>query len=128
MLAPMKPMFLHAIPVLPAVSIAASVQWWVEVCGFSETFRHGEPPTYAGLKRGPVLLNLVSVDGPELARTVAEQTMIRFSVSSLDALYAEYQARGGLVHPNGALRQQPWGGRAFDAIDPAGVCVTFTES
>jgi len=128
MLAAMKPMFLHAIPVLPAVDVAASAQWWVEVCGFSETFRHGEPPTYAGLKRGPVLLHLTAVEGAALARTVGEQTMLRLSVAGLDALYAEYQARGGQVHPNGALRQQPWGGRAFDAIDPGGVCVTFTES
>jgi catechol 2,3-dioxygenase-like lactoylglutathione lyase family enzyme len=120
--------FLHAIPVLPAGDVAASLRWWTEICGFAEVFRHGDPPVYAGIAREPVRLHLARVEGAELARKVGEQTMLRIAVTGLDALHAEYQKRGGTVHPNGSLREQPWGGRAFDAIDPGGVCVTFTET
>jgi catechol 2,3-dioxygenase-like lactoylglutathione lyase family enzyme len=116
-----------AIPVLPTGDLPASLRWWTEVCGFSEVFRHGDPPAYAGIARGPVRLHLARIEDAALARTVGDQTMLRLVVTGIDALYAEYQTRGGEVHPNGPLREQPWGGRAFGAIDPGGVCVTFTE-
>ncbi|MEO7730859.1 MAG: VOC family protein [Kofleriaceae bacterium] len=119
--------FQYPIPVLPSGDVAASIRWWVEICGFREVFRHGDPATYAGLERGTVRLHLVCIEGAELARQVGGQTMLRICVSGIDALYADYQGRGGKVHPNGPLRSQPWGGRAFDAIDPGGVCVTFNE-
>lgn len=128
MLASMAITFHDAIPVLPAIDVAASIRWWVEICGFHEKFRHGDPPSYAGVERGAVVFHLTGFDDAAQARAVGEQTMLRLSVTGIDALYAEFQARGGTVHPNGPLRQQPWGGRAFDAIDPCGVCVTFTES
>ena len=51
--------------------------------------------------------------------------MVRFSVDDIDTFYAEYQQRGGTVHPNGALQAKPWGLREFSTIDPNGVCVTF---
>ncbi len=119
--------FQFAIPVLPARNVSESLRWWCDVCGFTEVFRADDPPTYAGIGRGPVLLHLAAVKGEELAKTVAEQTMLRVRLTGLDAFHAEYQQRGGVVHPNGPLRAEPWGGRAFGAIDPAGVCVTFTE-
>ena len=53
--------------------------------------------------------------------------MIRFAVINIEALYAEYQQRGGRVHPNGKLQTKPWGTTEFAAIDPNGVCVTFQE-
>ena len=53
--------------------------------------------------------------------------MVRITVEGIDAYYAEYQQRGGKVHPNGKLEMKPWGSREFGAIDPNGVCVTFRE-
>ena len=119
--------FQSAIPVLPAGDVAESLRWWCEVCGFRETFRAGDPPSYAGVERGSVLLHLAAVTGAEVARVVGEQTMLRLRLAGIDAFHAEYRRRGGVVHPNGALGEEPWGGRAFGAIDPAGVCVTFSE-
>ena len=52
--------------------------------------------------------------------------MVRLNVRGVEALHAEYQRRGGLVHPNGPLQKKPWG-TEFGAIDPNGVCVTFAE-
>ena len=118
-------MRLTAIPVLPAQDVAASLAWWTTVCGFAETFRDNTPPMYAGIRRDGADLHLAAITDPIGARTVGDQTMLRFSVDDVDALYAEYQQRGGKVHPNGALQVKPWGIREFSAIDPNGICVTF---
>ena len=116
-----------AIRVLPASDVEQSLKWWTEICGFSETFRDATPPTYAGLSRGDSHLHIAGMDDKALARTVADQTMVRFAVVGIDKLYDEFQSRGGKVHPNGALQTKPWGTKEFTAIDPAGVCVTFQE-
>ena len=53
--------------------------------------------------------------------------MVRLAVSGIEMMYAEFQKRGGKVHPNGPLQTKPWGTKEFAAIDPTGVCVTFQE-
>ncbi len=123
----MEPTIQGAIPVLPAADCAASLKWWTDCCGFEETFRDATPPSYAGIKRGQAYLHLAAMSDPKLAKTVGDQTMVRLSVEGIDALYAEFQKRGGKVHPNGPLQTKPWGTREFGAIDPNGVCVTFQE-
>jgi hypothetical protein len=51
--------------------------------------------------------------------------MVRIMVDDPAAMYAEYQQKRGVVHPNGSLHATPWGSREFGANDPNGVCVTF---
>jgi uncharacterized glyoxalase superfamily protein PhnB len=123
----MEPVIKRAIPVLPAADTELSLKWWVEICGFKEVFRNGSPPTYAGINRGEAYLHISTVDEKTLARQIGDQTMVRLAVTGVEALYAEYQQRGGKVHPNGSLQTKPWGSREFSAIDPNGVCVTFLE-
>ncbi len=118
-------MRLTAIPVIPAADVEASLAWWTAICGFTETFRDRTPPTYAGLRRDGTDIHLSAVTGSTAARTVGDQTMLRFSVDDIEALYADYQQRGGTIHPNGKLGRKPWGTYEFSAIDPNGVCVTF---
>lgn len=115
------------IPVLPAADTAESLKWWTEICGFTETFRDATPPNYAGISRGEAYLHISGMSDKELARTVGDQTMVRIVVQGVEALYAEYQKRGGKVHANGALQTKPWGTKEFAAIDPNEVCVTFQE-
>ena len=123
----MDPIIKHAIPVLPAADTTESLNWWTEVCGFEEIFRDATPPTYAGIKRGAVYLHIAGMDDKGLARKVGDQTMVRLAVSGIEAMYAEFQRRGGKVHPNGPLQTKPWGMKEFGAVDPNGVCVTFQE-
>jgi catechol 2,3-dioxygenase-like lactoylglutathione lyase family enzyme len=123
----MEPIFQGATPVLPAANVAESLRWWVDICGFQEVFRHGTPPAYAGIHRGAARLHLSGMDDKALARQIGDQTMVRIAVGGIEAFYAEYQQRGGKVHPNGALQTKPWGSREFAAMDPNGVCVTFQE-
>jgi catechol 2,3-dioxygenase-like lactoylglutathione lyase family enzyme len=119
--------FAGAIPVLPTADVAASLKWWTEICGFTETFRDNTPPNYAGIQRGEARAHICGMSDKELARTVGEQTMVRFMVKGVEDFYREYQRRGGVVHPNGSLQTKPWGTKEFAAIDPNGVCVTFLE-
>jgi len=120
-------LFQGGIPVLPAADVAESLRWWTEICGFVESFRDATPPSYAGIARGEARVHIAAVSGKELARTVGDQTMVRFLVKGVEEFYLEYQRRGGRVHPNGKLQVKPWGTREFAAIDPNGVCVTFQE-
>jgi uncharacterized glyoxalase superfamily protein PhnB len=123
----MEPTIKGAIPVLPAADAAASLKWWTKICGFTETFRDNTPPNYAGINRGQAYLHISGMPDKELARQVGDQTMVRIAVKGIEDLYAEYQKRGGIVHPNGPLQTKPWGTKEFAAIDPNGVCVTFQE-
>jgi predicted enzyme related to lactoylglutathione lyase len=101
----MEPIITGAIPVLPAADTTESLHWWTEVCGFKETFRDSTPPTYAGINRGEAHLHIAGMDDKALARKVGDQTMVRLAVKGIEALYAEYQKRGGKVHPNGAFQE-----------------------
>jgi uncharacterized glyoxalase superfamily protein PhnB len=123
----MEPTIQRAIPVLPAADAAESLAWWIQVCGFQEIFRDGTPPNYAGIQRGEASIHISGMDDKVLARKIGDQTMVRLAVKGIEALYAEYQKRGGKVHPNGSLQTKPWGTKEFAAIDPNGVCVTFQE-
>ena len=123
----MEPTIKGAIPVLPAADAGESLKWWIECCGSTKTFRDGTPPNYAGINRGEAYLHIAGMDDKQLARTVGDQTMVRIAVQGIEAMYEEYQRRGGKVHPNGPLQTKPWGTKEFGAIDPNGVCVTFQE-
>ncbi len=118
---------MQSIPVLPSANVQTSLDWWTSVCGFTEAFRDTTPPTYAGLMLDGAYIHLAAVSGATLAAEVGAQTMVRFTVSDIDAVYAGYQQRGGEVHPNGGLATKPWGTREFSAIDPNGVCLTFQQ-
>jgi len=124
-----------AIPVLPAADAAESLKWWTEVCGFKETFRDATPPTYAGINRGEAYLHIAGMSDKILARKVGDQSMVRLAVEGIEALYAEYQERGGKVHPNGRLQTrvcsnfpdgadksvratQSWGLRSVEGLRP----------
>lgn len=123
----MEPVIKGAIPVLPAKDVAESLAWWIECCGFKETFRDATPPNYAGINRGDAYLHIAGMSDTKLAITVGNQTMVRLAMKNIEAMYAEFQKNGGKVHPNGPLQTKPWGTKEFGAIDPCGVCVTFQE-
>ena len=127
MLCTMEAIITAAIPILPATDTAKSLEWWIQMCGFKETFRDNTPPNYAGISRGNANLHIASMNDKKLARMVGEQTMVRVVVDGIEAMYSEYQGRGGTVHPNGQLQAKPWGTKEFAALDPNGVCVTFQE-
>ena len=120
----MESQILKAIPVLPSSDVESSVDFYVRKLGFSAAFSHGEPVSYAGVSRDGAMVHLCQMDD---AKAIGAQTMLRFAVQSVTALYDELKDSGAL-HPNGALQTKPWGTREFTVLDLDGVCVTFFEA
>lgn len=115
-----------AIPVLPADDMATALAFYTKKLGFCEKFRDNDKaPKYVGIERDGVMLHLVEVTPEKTAKLVAIQTMCRFLVEDVEALYKEFSKHQGVIHPNGKLAAKPWGTREFAVLDPAGVCLTF---
>jgi uncharacterized glyoxalase superfamily protein PhnB len=117
-----------AIPILPALDVQTSLDWWTTIAGFTLTFTDRTPPTYAGIASDGTHLHIASVTDPEVARLVGSQIMVRIVVADIHAFYADYQQRGGKIHPNGALATKPWGTTEFATLDPNGICVYLQNS
>ena len=114
---------IQAVPVLPSMDIAGSVQFFVEKLGFSDPFQHGDPAQYGGVARDGVQVHFITVK----KKLVCEWTVCRIYVEEIDQLYTEAQA-AGIVHPNGPLTKQDWGERDFSVLDHCGVLITFAET
>lgn len=109
-------------PILPVQDVEEAIAFYRDALGFAETFRYGEPASYAGLAQGPIEIHLSRVD--DIA--IAAQTQVRIHVENIEPLYEECAARG-LIHPNSHLATKPWGTREFGLLDPGGVCITIYE-
>jgi hypothetical protein len=99
-----------AVPVLPAVDVAESLEWWTARCGFTEAFRDNTPPNYAGISGGDAHLHLAGMNDAKRGRSNHGADPSR----GRGAMYAEYQQRGGVVHPNGPLQTKPWGTKELE--------------
>ena len=115
--------FVAVNPVLPASDVRAAIDFYVQKIGFTEDFCSGEPASYAGVSRGGLQIHLCQMND---AKAIAEQTMLRFAVRGVEALYDELK-NGGALHPNSMLKEMAWGTREFTILDLDGVCVTFYE-
>lgn len=109
----------RAIPVLPAVDIAAVVAFYQWKLGFSRTFGGSE---YAGVARDGVEIHFWKCDDPALPKS----SSCRIEVEGIETLYEECR-HAGVVHPNGALADKPWGFREFVAVDLYGNAIHFAE-
>jgi hypothetical protein len=113
-----------AVPVLPAVDVAESLEWWTARCGFTEAFRDNTPPNYAGISGGDAHLHLAGMNDAKLARIVGDQTMVRIRVEEEERCTpntnsaAESCIRTGRCKPSRGERRS-WSDRS------TGVCVTF---
>jgi uncharacterized glyoxalase superfamily protein PhnB len=111
------------IPVLPAGDVEATAVFYRDKLGFKEAFRDATPAQYIGMRRDKVEVHFAGLPAA-MAKTIGDQTMCRFVVDDVDALYDEYK-KHEVIHPNGDLATKPWGTREVGVIDPTGVCLTF---
>ena len=109
-------------PVLPSRDVKRSIAFYVVRLGFTLVFEVEEHPAYAGIRRDGVELHLQWHDPSEWS--AVDRPMLRFVVSDLDALFAEYRTRG-VFHDRTALRETPWGTREFAFFDPDRNGLTF---
>lgn len=112
--------FVSAVPIIPAREIAASASWYRDRLGF-EIF-HVERE-YGIVGRGETWIHFW---GPSGIAPADSMTMLRIGVRGIDELYEHCQAET-IVHPNGALAEQPWGMREFAVVDHDGNLVTVFE-
>ena len=114
----MDPVIKGAIPILPAADTTESLNWWTEICGFKEIFRDATPPNYAGINRGEAYLHIAGMSDKELARKVGDQTMVRIAVKGIEAMYAEYQKRGGKCTPMAHCKPSPGARKSLSRLIP----------
>ncbi|WP_254506721.1 bleomycin resistance protein [Anatilimnocola floriformis] len=115
-----------AIPVLHVSSSIAAEQFYCAGLGFRQTFAYRPDelradPCYLGLVRDGVVLHLSSFSGDGVAGGV-----INFLVTDVDALHAEFVARGVPI----ALEptDQTWGNREMYVKDADGNSIRFVRS
>ncbi|NEO85566.1 MAG: bleomycin resistance family protein [Spirulina sp. SIO3F2] len=96
-------------PILNVKDILKSIDYYVNVLGFQKNWDWGEPPTFAAVSRDEVCIFFCQ-DGQGQAGT-----WMSIFVEDVDALYADYQAKGAII------RQAPtnfsWGMREMNIED-----------
>ncbi|MFM7426456.1 MAG: bleomycin resistance protein [Elainella sp.] len=109
-----------AVPVLASLDIAKTIQFYCSVFGFTKIYV--EPAVYGIVQRDAVQIHF----GACSEKHIAENTVCRIKVTSIDALYAELQPKG-VVHPQAPLQEKPWGTLEFGVVDQDGNLITFFE-
>lgn len=109
----------RAIPVLASLDLDATQRFYADKVGFTAVARY---PDYAICARDGVQLHFWLTDDADIPKA----TSCRIDVLGIDALYEEMTG-AGVVHPNGRLRQQPWGFKEFAVLDGDGNLVKFGE-
>ena len=103
----------RAVPILPADDLAAAKTFYVGL-GFRVTFEASEDGRTGllGLERGGITLTLDSpMDGH------GRDACVALEVNDADAYYREWSAKVPVLRPP---RDEDWGARTFDLLDPSG--------
>lgn len=114
-----------AIPVLSVTSSARTEDYYCRILGFVKQFAYRpdpnrQDPCYLGIARDGVALHLHSFKSERSGMTDAF-----LYVEDVDALHAEFTARGATVHM--PPTNQTWGTRELGIRDPDGNVLIFAE-
>ncbi|HKQ59355.1 MAG TPA: glyoxalase superfamily protein [Candidatus Eisenbacteria bacterium] len=104
----------RAVPVLPADDLAVARQFYVDALGFRVSFEATEDGRNGimGLERGSLA---VTIDSPMSGH--GRNACMSLQVESADALYQEWRDKVKTIR---APKDETWGARTFDVIDPFG--------
>ena len=104
----------RAIPIVPADDLRVAKQFYVDRLGFKVRFEATEDGKNGllGLERGTICLTL---DSPMSGH--GRDACVSLQVESTDAYYDEWRERVEIRRPP---KNEPWGARTFDVIDPFG--------
>jgi predicted enzyme related to lactoylglutathione lyase len=110
-------------PVLAASDVETSVRFYQSL-GFAVAFQDAPTnPKYAAVRRDVVELHIQWADAEQWAYPT-DRPAIRFVVTDVDALYAEFVKSGGIRSdasqgsPRASPKDTPWGTREFHLRDP----------
>ncbi|MFN7921497.1 MAG: glyoxalase superfamily protein [Bryobacteraceae bacterium] len=104
----------RAVPILPTEDLATAKAFYVDGLGFCVTFEVTEDghTGLMGLARGTIELTL---DCPMQGH--GREACVSLHVGDADAYYREWSAKVQVLR---APRDEEWGARTFDLIDPSG--------
>ena len=104
----------RAIPIVPADDLRVAKQFYVDRLGFKVRFEATEDGKSGllGLERGTICL---TVDSPMSGH--GRDACVSLQVESTDAYYDEWRERVEIRRPP---KNESWGARTFDVIDPFG--------
>jgi catechol 2,3-dioxygenase-like lactoylglutathione lyase family enzyme len=104
----------RAVPILPVDDLVVARQFYVGALGFEVTFEASADGRTGllGLRRGTIYLTL---DCPMSGH--GRDTCVSLLVDSADRYYEEWRQRTNVLRPP---RNEDWGGRTFDLLDPFG--------
>jgi hypothetical protein len=108
-----------AVPILAFLDLEESVLFYQNM-GFQCNSNWKE---YLMCSRDHIEIHLWKCTDPEIPK----QTGCYVRVSEIHKLYEECQ-KLNIVHPNGQLKDQPWGMRQFSILDNSGNIINFGES
>jgi uncharacterized glyoxalase superfamily protein PhnB len=104
----------RAVPVLPVDDLGVAKEFYVDKLGFEVTFEYSEDGRSGllGVRRGTIALTL---DCPMEGH--GRDACVTLEVESADRYYEEWRTR---VEMRQAPKDEDWGARTFDVIDPFG--------
>ena len=104
----------RAVPILPAEDLVAAKAFYVDGLGFRVTFEaSGDGRSgLLSLERGSIELTL---DSPMEGH--GRNACVSLHVDDADAYYREWSAKVAVLR---APRDEEWGARTFDLLDPSG--------
>lgn len=112
----------HIIPKIPARDLNETRIYFEISLLFSTVSSY---PDYLIMRKGPAELHFFKFAELDPKTNYA---MIYIRVDQgIEELYADYQARGVAIHPNGALEVKPWGTKEFALLDPNNTLLTFGQ-
>ncbi|MGH9847096.1 MAG: bleomycin resistance protein [Blastocatellia bacterium] len=127
---------LHAIPALPVRDQERSTAFYRDQLGFNVAFQN---KGFVKLQRDAVEIHLWVANDESWRNRQATEPVVsgaesfiagthscRIGMEGVDELYRVVQPLG-IVHPNGAIEDMPWGTREFGITDPDNNLVTFFE-
>lgn len=108
-----------AVPILASLDAKATIDFYTRKLGFE--FK-SEWDGYLILSKDEIFVHLWPTNDPE----VPKSTGCYINVTEVDALFAEYDQQG-VIHPNGRLKDMPWGMRQFSILDNNGNILHFGQ-
>ena len=114
------PQFIAAEPILMSQDVREALNFYEDILGF-EGVVAGDFP-HAILRKDQIVMHIVQTEDSDMQRV----SSCRLIVTEIDILNDEYKALG-IIHPDGELKQQPWGTHEFSILDPEGNMITFVQ-
>jgi uncharacterized glyoxalase superfamily protein PhnB len=115
-----------AIPLLHVSSSGAAEEFYCNALGFKKEFAYRvddtrADPCYMGMSRDGISMHVSSFSGDGVVGGVAN-----LIVDDVDALHAEFVAKGVAIDPNNPV-DQTWGNREMYVRDADGNCIRFVQ-